>query len=170
MKPEPGCSGRWQPPVFRGSNRANSGPLTTNHPLTPKGERENRSALLARAVVFGALLSLVGCKGKPHATPPPPPTVAVTTVTQADVPIYHEWIGVLDGLVNAHIRAQVSGYLMSQKYREGDPIKKGDLLFEIDSRPFQAALDQAKGQLAQAEAKLGKAANCTMCHSAHRNQ
>jgi membrane fusion protein (multidrug efflux system) len=77
-------------------------------------------------------------------------------VTQADVPIYHEWIGVLDGFVNAHIRAQVSGYLLSQNYREGDPIKKGDLLFEIDPRPFQAALDQAKGQLAQAEARLGK--------------
>jgi membrane fusion protein (multidrug efflux system) len=62
----------------------------------------------------------------------------------------------LDGLVNAHIRAQVSGYLQSQNYKEGDPIKKGDLLFEIDPRPFRAALDQAKGQLAQAEAKLGK--------------
>src|SRR5438094_8423567 len=103
-----------------------------------------------------ALLWLAACKGKPHATAPAPPLVEVTTVTQADVPLYHEWIGVLDGMVNAHIRAQVSGYLLSQKYREGDPIKKGDLLFEIDPRPFQAALDQAKGQLAQAEAKLGK--------------
>jgi membrane fusion protein (multidrug efflux system) len=80
----------------------------------------------------------------------------VAAVLEADVPIYHEWIGVLDGLVNAHIRAQVAGYLVSQNYKEGDPIKKGDLLFEIDPRPFQAAFDQAKGQLAQAEAKLGK--------------
>src|SRR5205809_300964 len=103
-----------------------------------------------------ALLWLAACKGKPHAAAQAAPTVEVTTVTQADVPIYHEWIGVLDGLVNAHIRAQVPGYLLSQKYREGDPIKKGDLLFEIDPRPFQAALDQAKGQFAQAEAKLGK--------------
>src|SRR5205809_1606954 len=103
-----------------------------------------------------ALLWLAACKGKPHAAAPAPPLVEVTTVTQADVPLYHEWIGVLDGLVNAHIRAQVTGYLMSQSYREGDPIKKGDLLFEIDPRPFQAALDQAKGQLAQAEARLGK--------------
>jgi RND family efflux transporter MFP subunit len=82
--------------------------------------------------------------------------VEVTPVTQADVPIYHEWIGVLDGLVNAQIRAQVAGYLITQDYREGDPIKKGDLLFQIDPRPFKAALDQAKGGLAQAEAKAGK--------------
>src|SRR6266705_3731621 len=105
---------------------------------------------------LGALLCLMACKGKPPAPGPAPPTVEVATVTQADVPIYHEWIGVLDGLVNAHIRAQVTGYLVSQNYKEGDPIKKGDLLFEIDPRPFQAALDQAKGQLAQAQAKLTK--------------
>jgi RND family efflux transporter MFP subunit len=104
------------------------------------------------------LICLCGCKARQQANPPAPPLVEVTTVTQADVPIYHDWIGVLDGLVNAHIRAQVSGYLLSQNYKEGDPIKKGDLLFEIDPRPFQAALDQAKGQLAQAEARLGKTA------------
>jgi len=103
-----------------------------------------------------ALLCFTGCKGKPHAALPPPPIVEVTAVTQADVPIYHEWIGSLDGLVNAQIRAQVAGYLVAQAYHEGDPIKKGDLLFEIDARPFQAALDQAKGLLAQAEARLGK--------------
>src|SRR5436190_15425417 len=105
-----------------------------------------------------ALLWLAACKGKPPATAPRPPLVEVATVTQADVPLYHEWIGVLDGLVNAHIRAQVAGYLMTQNYREGDPIKKGDLLFEIDRRPFQAALDQAKAQLAQTEARRGKTA------------
>jgi membrane fusion protein (multidrug efflux system) len=82
--------------------------------------------------------------------------VEVATVTQADVPIYHEWIGSLDGLVNATIRAQVTGYLIAQDYREGDAIKKGDLLFQIDPRPFQATLDQADGQLAQAEARFGK--------------
>jgi len=68
------------------------------------------------------------------------------------VPIYHDWIGTLDGLVNAQIRAQVAGYLMKQNYREGELVKKGDVLFQIDARPFQAALDQAKGQLAQAQA------------------
>jgi membrane fusion protein (multidrug efflux system) len=102
-----------------------------------------------------ALLWFAGCKEKPRPTPPPP-VVEVATVTQADVPIYHDWIGTLDGLVNATIRAQVTGYLLTQTYREGDAIKKGDLLFEIDPRPFQAVLDQAKGELAQAEARLGK--------------
>jgi membrane fusion protein (multidrug efflux system) len=80
----------------------------------------------------------------------------VATIAQSDVPIYHDWIGVTEGFVNARIRAQVAGYLQTQNYKEGDPIKKGDLLFEIDSRPFKAAFDQAKGQLAQAEARLGK--------------
>jgi membrane fusion protein (multidrug efflux system) len=109
-------------------------------------------------MVAGAaiLLCFIGCKGKPHATAPPAPAVEVATVTQADVPIYHEWIGMLEGLVNAEIRAQVTGYLLTQNYREGDRIKKGDLLFEIDARPFQAALAQAKGALAQADARLGK--------------
>jgi membrane fusion protein (multidrug efflux system) len=107
-------------------------------------------------IVAAACCCLSGCKGKSHGAPPPPPLVEVGTVTQADVPIYHEWIGVLEGFVNAHIRAQVTGYLISQNYKEGDPIKKDDLLFQIDPRPFQAALDQAKGQLAQAEAKQGK--------------
>ncbi len=102
-----------------------------------------------------AFLCFAGCKQKPPPTPPPP-TVEAVTVRQADVPIYHEWVGTLDGLVNATIRAQVTGYLTVQDYREGDLIKKGDLLFEIDPRPFQALLDQAKGQLAQADARLGK--------------
>src|SRR5437867_3998965 len=102
-----------------------------------------------------ASLLAAGCKPKAPVTPPPP-LVEVANVTQADVPIYHEWIGSLDGLVNAQIRAQVTGYLLTQNYREGDPIKKGDLLFEIDPRPFRAALDQSKGHLAQAEAHLGK--------------
>jgi membrane fusion protein (multidrug efflux system) len=103
-----------------------------------------------------ALVFCPACREKAQTKPPPTPVVEVATATQADVPIYHEWIGVLDGLVNAQIRAQVAGYLLTQAYREGDPIRKGDLLFEIDPRPFQAAMDQAKGLMAQAEAKLGK--------------
>jgi len=105
-----------------------------------------------------ALLCVSGCKAKQKAVAASAPVVEITEVAQADIPIYHEWIGVLEGFVNAHIRAQVTGYLVSQNYKEGDPIRKGDLLFEIDPRPFQATLDQAKGQLAQAQARLGKTA------------
>jgi membrane fusion protein (multidrug efflux system) len=78
-------------------------------------------------------------------------------VEERDVPIVREWIGSLDGSVNAQIRAQVSGYLLKQDYREGSAVAKGDPLFEIDPRPFEAALAQAEGQLAQAEAQLGRA-------------
>jgi len=87
----------------------------------------------------------------------PLPDVLVAQVEQKDVPIYGEWIGTLDGLVNADVRAQVSGYLLRQGYQEGAFVKKGQLLFEIDPRPFQAVLDQAEGQLAQAEAQLQNA-------------
>jgi membrane fusion protein, multidrug efflux system len=114
-----------------------------------------RIELFLAILLAAAFLCFAGCKEKPRAEPPPP-TVEITLVTQADVPIYHEWIGTLDGLVNATIRAQVTGYLLTQDYREGDAIKKGDLLFQIDPRPFQAVLDQAEGQLAQAQARLGK--------------
>src|SRR6202043_505940 len=91
---------------------------------------------------------------KPIAQTPPPPVVEVAPVTQKDVPIYGEWIGTLTGQVNADVKAQVTGYLLTQNYKEGSYIKKGQLLFEIDPRPFQAALDQAKSQLAQAQAQL----------------
>jgi RND family efflux transporter MFP subunit len=105
-----------------------------------------------------ALLVAAGCsKATPTATPPNPPDVGVVQVEQKDVPIYSEWIGTLDGMVNAAIKAQVSGYLLRQNYTEGSPVKKDQLLFEIDPRPFQAALDQALGQLAQANGRLAQA-------------
>ena len=85
------------------------------------------------------------------------PDVQVLQVQQEDVPIYGEWIGTLDGLVNADVRAQVTGYLLKQGYQEGAFVKQGQLLFQIDPRPFQAALDQAQGQLAQAKATLANA-------------
>jgi RND family efflux transporter MFP subunit len=78
-------------------------------------------------------------------------------VVQQDTPIYTEWVAVLDGFVNAQIQPHVSGYIIRQNYKEGSVVRKGDVLFEIDPRPFKAALDQAKGQLAQAEAQFGKA-------------
>jgi RND family efflux transporter MFP subunit len=85
------------------------------------------------------------------------PDVEVVKVQQEDVPIYAEYIGTLDGLVNADVRAQVTGYLLKQGYQEGAYVKQGQLLFQIDPRPFQAALDQAQGQLAQAKASLANA-------------
>src|SRR5260370_34311292 len=86
-----------------------------------------------------------------------PPEVAVAQVEQKDVPIYGEWIGTLDGFVNADVRGQVTGYLLRQDYQEGALVSKDQLLFEIDPRPFQAAVDQAEGQLAQATAQLANA-------------
>jgi RND family efflux transporter MFP subunit len=86
-----------------------------------------------------------------------PPEVEVALVEERDVPVYREWIGTIDGLVNAAIKAEVSGYLLSQDYAEGSFVRKGQLLFEIDPRPFQAALDQAKGQLAHAKGQLSQA-------------
>jgi len=98
------------------------------------------------------LTGLSGCSKAPQEAPPPP-VVEVVPVVQKDVPIYYEWIGSTDGYVNATIRAQVQGYLISQKYKEGDFVKKDQVLFEIDPRTFQAALEQAKGQLAQQQAR-----------------
>jgi membrane fusion protein (multidrug efflux system) len=83
--------------------------------------------------------------------------VEIAPVIQKDVPVQGEWVGTLEGYVNAQIQPQVSGYLIRQDYHEGSFVKKGQLLFEIDPRPFQAALDQAKGQLAQAEAQMANA-------------
>ena len=112
-------------------------------------------SLLATASV----LSAVGCGNSKvkAAAPPPPPVVEVAPVIQRDVPVQGQWVGTLDGYVNAQISPQVSGYLIRQDYQEGALVKKGQVLFEIDPRPFQAVLDQAKGQLAQAEAQMANA-------------
>jgi membrane fusion protein (multidrug efflux system) len=95
-----------------------------------------------------------GCKKK--SAPPPPPEVQAITLAPTNVPIFEEWIGTLDGFVNAQIHAQVTGYLLTQNYAEGSEVKKGDLLFQIDPRPFQAELDQALAKLAQDKAQAGK--------------
>jgi RND family efflux transporter MFP subunit len=106
--------------------------------------------------LFSAVLisSAVGCKNKPAA--PAPPQVEVMTATTTNLPIFEEWIGTLEGYVNAQIRGQVTGYLLSQNYAEGSEVKQGDLLFEIDPRPFQAVLDQALAKLAQDQAQADK--------------
>ena len=102
------------------------------------------------------LLSSVGC-GKSEQPQARPPEVEVVRVEQKDVPIWNEWVGTLEGLVNAQIKPQVTGYLLRQTYQEGSFVKKGQLLFEIDPRTFQAALDQTKAQLANAEGQLAQA-------------
>jgi RND family efflux transporter MFP subunit len=108
-------------------------------------------------VVIGLVIGAIRGMHVSAARPGGPPDVEVVQVEQKDVPIYGEWIGTLDGLVNADVKAQVTGYLLSQDYKEGRFVKKGQLLFQIDPRPFQAALDQAEGQLAQAKAQLANA-------------
>ncbi len=111
-----------------------------------------RSLSLLSVFLLAAALLMAGCK-KEQAAAPQPPVVEVVSVIQKDVPIYKEWVGALDGYVNAVIRPQVTGYLIKQNYREGELVKKGQVLFEIDPRTFQAALDQAKGQLSQQKAR-----------------
>jgi membrane fusion protein (multidrug efflux system) len=108
--------------------------------------------------LFLGVLATAGCeKKKEAAAPPPPPIVEVVTVAVRDVPIYQEWVGALDGNVNAIIKPQVSGYLIKQNYTEGQLVKKGQVLFEIDPRTFQAVLDQTKGTLNQAKGDLARA-------------
>ena len=102
------------------------------------------------------LLIVEGCSDSKAAPVAPPTTVQVANVVQQDTPIYSEWVAVLDGYVNAQIQPQVTGYLTKQNYQEGMVVSKGQVLFEIDPRPFEAALQQARGQVAEAEAQLGK--------------
>jgi membrane fusion protein, multidrug efflux system len=115
-----------------------------------------RSARLLTLTLVSALsVGGAGCKKKKP--PPPQPTVVqVVTVQAHDVPIYKEWIGTLAEQVGATIRAQVSGYLLTQDYAEGNQVEKGALLFQIDPRPFQALLEQARAKLAQDQAQQSR--------------
>jgi RND family efflux transporter MFP subunit len=106
------------------------------------------------SLLAGTLAVVVAHSGTKPTVQPPPPVVEVAQVERRDVPVYGEWIGTLTGQVNADIKAQVTGYLLTRAYQEGSYVRKGQLLYQIDPRPFQAALDQAKGQLAQAQAQL----------------
>src|SRR5262249_33066588 len=106
-------------------------------------------------LLVGALL-MDGCSRKPAQTGSTPPEVLVTTVTPQNVPRVLERVATLDGFINANINAQVQGYIISRDYTEGSVVKKGDLLFQIDPRPFEAALAQAKGTLAKDKANQAK--------------
>ncbi len=124
------------------------------------------NSLLTRKLAIGGALGLIVIalivaairpRKSSGSGPGTPPDVAVAQVEQRDVPIYREWIGTLEGYINADVRGQVTGYLLRQDYKEGALVTKNQLLFEIDPRPFQAVLDQAEGQLAQATAQLANA-------------
>lgn len=108
---------------------------------------------------FFLLLSITGCEKKEAPSPPPPPEVEVTAVVEQNVPIYQEWVAQLNGQINADITPKVQGYLIKKNYSEGFFVRKGQLLYEIDSRPFVAALDQSKAQVAMAEAQRSEADN-----------
>ena len=121
-------------------------------------QKQSESTLFYRQstkkfVLFMFLL-ITACGKTEQVASPAPPIVEVIEVVQKDVPIYQQWVGTLDGMVNAKILAQVSGYLVKQYYQEGQAIKKGQLLYEIDPKIFQANLDGARGNLARQEAVL----------------
>jgi RND family efflux transporter MFP subunit len=120
----------------------------------------SKASHLRPYALLGALVLIIniaaGC-AQPAPAAYPPPTVSVVSVTQKDVPISGDWVATLEGYTTAQIQPQVTGYLIKQNYQEGSYVHKDDILFEIDPRPFQAILDQAKGQLAQANAQLGLA-------------
>jgi len=114
------------------------------------------STKVLRLTLLAVFTLAVGGCGRTQATAPSAPEVKVAPVIQRDVPVYGEWVATLDGYVNAQIRPQVAGYMIRQNYKEGSLVRRGQALFEIDPRPFKAALDRAKGDLAQAQAQLGK--------------
>jgi membrane fusion protein, multidrug efflux system len=126
-------------------------------------QAEIRGIHLTGALLFLILsaATLTGCQTGRAATAPRaamgPIPVSVVGVTEADVPLTGSWVGTLDGYVNAQIQPQVSGYLVKQMYREGATVAKGEVLFQIDQRPFQAAVDQAQGQVEQAKGQLAEA-------------
>jgi RND family efflux transporter MFP subunit len=121
-------------------------------------EKQSKSTLLYRQstkkFVLVMCLLITACGKTEQVATPAPPIVEVIEVVQKDVPIYQQWVGTLDGMVNAKILAQVSGYLVKQHYQEGQAIKKGQLLYEIDPKIFQANLDGVRGNLARQEAVL----------------
>ena len=112
---------------------------------------------LVLTVMFTLTLASGGCRKQEKTVQQQSPAVEVVPVVQKDVPIYTEWVGALDGSINAVIRPQVTGYLIRQNYREGETVRKGQILFEIDPRTFQAAVNQAKAQLSQQKARYDTA-------------
>jgi RND family efflux transporter MFP subunit len=123
----------------------------------PIGNNASMKPVICVASLLVAVSFTTGCSRKPAQTAAPPPEVLVTTVQPQDVPRVLERVATLDGFINANINAQVQGYIVSRDYQEGSVVKKGDPLFHIDPRPFEAALAQAKGTLAKDQANKIKA-------------
>src|SRR5271157_5655373 len=118
--------------------------------------QRNRSAIILGLLAV-ALLVLTACEKKEEKPKAGPPEVLVAEVAQQDVPIYTEWVAQLNGSVNAEITPKVQGYLLKQDYQNGFFVKKGQLLFELDPRQYQAAVEQAQAQVSVAQAKLAEA-------------
>lgn len=130
-----------------------------------------RKSVKSASILLSAALALSGCRqrvAEHHA--PPPPEVEVAKVEQRDVPVVQEWVATMDGLINAQVRAQVSGYLTSQRYRSGDFVRKGQPLFDIDSRPLQAAVSEAKAGVDQAVSNLQQAQTALQNAQAQRGK
>jgi len=124
--------------------------------LTARPAVSQTLTVLACILTITPMLAVTGCSKANAALKLPDTEVLVATPVQRDVPMQNEWVATTDGYVNAEIRPQVSGYIVKQDYKEGAFVHKGEIMFEIDPRPFQATLDRAKADLAQAEAQLGK--------------
>jgi membrane fusion protein (multidrug efflux system) len=132
--------------------------LRHRYPVAVRSLRCRAVSRLVLALLLAVVSSTVGCRNTKAALAIPIPEVEVASVVQKDVPIFSEWVATLDGYVNAHIQPQVTGYIIRQSYKEGSFVRKGQILFQIDPRPFRAVLDQANAQLAQAQAQLAKTA------------
>jgi len=133
--------------------------MMANFPRLTRSATSGPRTVAALFVLVLSLAALSGCQTGKAATPMAmgPMPVSVVRVSRADVPLAGSWVGTLDGYVNAQIQPQVSGYLVKQEYREGSPVAKGEVLFQIDPRPFQAVVDQAQAQVEQAKGQLAQA-------------
>src|ERR1700741_2246075 len=145
--------------LFTGHNRRLSEKgMQLHRPEGIGGPPCGPASRLVLALLLVTVSSNVGCANTHAASAIPMPEVEIASVVQRDVPIFSEWVATLDGYVNAQIQPQVTGYIIRQTYKEGSFVHKGQILFHIDPRPFQAVLDQTNAQLAQAQAQLAKTA------------